>query len=118
MYAVATTTPPEILGLLADPPRWQLVVELGRSDRRVGELVQLAGKSQNLASYHLGELRQAGIVSARRRSADGRDVYRAELHRCRDLLGALCMVRRLNHGIRRRRAGRPSQDLDAPSRSA
>jgi protein-tyrosine-phosphatase len=80
--------PPEMLGLLADPLRWQLVGELGRSDRRVGELVQLVGKPQNLVSYHLAELRHAGIVSARRSSADGRDVYyRADLFRCRDLLG-------------------------------
>ena len=82
------TPPPGILGLLSDPGRWQLVVELGRSDRRVGELVQLVGKPQNLVSYHLAELRRAGIVSARRSSADGRDVYyRADLFRCRDLLG-------------------------------
>src|SRR6476659_3479992 len=80
--------PPAILGLLSDPLRWQLVDELGRSDRRVGELVQLVEKPQNLVSYHLAELRQAGIVSARRSSADGRDVYyRADLFRCRDLLG-------------------------------
>src|ERR687893_3160774 len=82
------TRPPEILGLLSDPLRWQLVAELGRSDRRVGELVQIVGKPQNLVSYHLAELRRAGIVSARRSSADGRDVYyRADLFRCRDLLG-------------------------------
>ena len=81
--------PPAILGLLSDPLRWQLVVELGRSDRRVGELVQLVGKPQNLVSYHLAELRRVGLVSARRSSADGRDVYyRADLLRCRDLLGA------------------------------
>src|SRR6059058_2864430 len=84
----ATLHPPKILGLLGDPLRWHLVVELGRSDRRVGELVELVGKPQNLVSYHLGELRNAGIVSARRSSADGRDVYyRADLLRCRDLLG-------------------------------
>src|SRR3954451_5154251 len=80
--------PPEILGQLSDPLRWQLISELGRSDRRVGELVQLVGKPQNLVSYHLAELRRAGIVAARRSSADGRDVYyRADLFRCRDLLG-------------------------------
>jgi protein-tyrosine-phosphatase len=85
---VGATRPPEILGLLGDPLRWQLVVELGRSDRRVGELVQLVGKPQNLVSYHLAELRRAGVVTARRSSADGRDVYyRADLFRCRDLLG-------------------------------
>jgi protein-tyrosine-phosphatase len=85
---VETTPPPTILGLLGDPLRWQLVDELGRSDRRVGELVALVGKPQNLVSYHLKELRQAGVVTARRSSADGRDVYyRADLLRCRDLLG-------------------------------
>lgn len=81
------TQPPEILGLLADPLRWHLVTELGRSDRRVGELVEMTGRPQNLVSYHLAELRQAGIVAARRSSADGRDVYyRADIRRCRDLL--------------------------------
>ena len=86
----APPQPPEILGLLADPLRWHLVVELGRSDRRVGELVELTAKPQNLVSYHLAELRRAGIVSARRSSADGRDVYyRADLLKCRDLLGSV-----------------------------
>jgi protein-tyrosine-phosphatase len=81
-------TPPGILGLLSDPLRWQLVGELGRSDRRVGELVQLVGKPQNVVSYHLAELRRSGIVSGRRSSADGRDVYyTAHLFHCRDLLG-------------------------------
>src|SRR4051794_3823341 len=85
---MSTTHPPEVLGLLGDPVRWQLVAELGRSDRRVGELVQLTGKPQNLVSYHLAELRRAGIVGARRSSADGRDInYRADLFRCRDLFG-------------------------------
>jgi ArsR family transcriptional regulator, arsenate/arsenite/antimonite-responsive transcriptional repressor / arsenate reductase (thioredoxin) len=85
---VQSPQPPEILGLLSDPLRWQIVGELGRSDRRVGELVQLIEKPQNVVSYHLGELRRAGIVNARRSSADGRDVYyRADLLRCRSLLG-------------------------------
>jgi ArsR family transcriptional regulator, arsenate/arsenite/antimonite-responsive transcriptional repressor / arsenate reductase (thioredoxin) len=87
MVGVEGLPPPEVLGLLSDPLRWQLVVELGRSDRRVGELVHLVGKPQNLVSYHLAELRRAGIVTARRSSADGRDVYyRADLLRCQDLL--------------------------------
>jgi protein-tyrosine-phosphatase/catechol 2,3-dioxygenase-like lactoylglutathione lyase family enzyme/DNA-binding transcriptional ArsR family regulator len=87
MMGVPPTAPPEILGLLADPLRWELLGELGRSDRRVGELVQLLGKPQNLVSYHLAGLRRAGIVRARRSSADGRDVYYcADLLRCRELL--------------------------------
>lgn len=85
----STTEPPAILPLIADPHRWQLLSALARSDRRVGELTRLLGKPQNLVSYHLAELRNAGLVTARRSSADGRDVYyRADLIRCRDLLGA------------------------------
>jgi protein-tyrosine-phosphatase/DNA-binding transcriptional ArsR family regulator len=95
---VSVDAPPEIIGMLSDPLRWQLVVELGRSDRRVGELVDLVGKPQNLVSYHLGELRRAGIARSRRSSADGRDVYySADLLRCRDLLGEA--GRALHHGV-------------------
>ena len=82
-----TKEAPEILRLLSDPLRWQLVGELARSDRRVGELVNLVEKPQNLVSYHLSELRHSGVVCARRSSSDGRDVYyRADLIRCRELL--------------------------------
>ncbi len=87
MAVVQTLQPPAILGLLSEPVRWQIVAELGRSDRRVGELVQRLGKPQNLVSYHLAELRRLGLVHARRSSADGRDVYyRADLPRVRGLL--------------------------------
>lgn len=76
-----------MLELLSDPLRWQIVVELGASDRRVGELVSLLDRPQNVVSYHLAELRRAGVATARRSSADGRDVYyRADLTRCRDLI--------------------------------
>lgn len=81
------TLPLEFLQLVAEPHRWELLRELARSDRRVGELTQELGEPQNLVSYHLGELRTAGLVSARRSSADGRDTYyRLEPHRCRELL--------------------------------
>ena len=83
--------PPAVLELLGDPLRWRIVSELGRSDRRVGELVELVGRPQNVVSYHLAALRRAGLVDARRSSADARDVYyRAELARCRDLLADAC----------------------------
>lgn len=84
---MSSTSPPEVLGLLSDPIRWQIVSELGSSDRRVGELVDLIDRPQNVVSYHLAELRKAGIASARRSSSDGRDMYyRVDLTRCRDLL--------------------------------
>jgi protein-tyrosine-phosphatase/DNA-binding transcriptional ArsR family regulator len=82
-------SPAEFLQLVADPLRWQLVRELARSDRRVNELTALSGKPQNLVSYHLRALRTAGLVSARRSSADGRDsYYRLDLTRCGRLLCA------------------------------
>jgi protein-tyrosine-phosphatase/DNA-binding transcriptional ArsR family regulator len=92
-------SPLEFLQLVADPHRWQLLGELARSDRRVGELTELLGKAQNLVSYHLGELRSAGLVSARRSSADRRDTYyRVDLMRCSELLCAAGMA--LQPGLR------------------
>jgi protein-tyrosine-phosphatase/DNA-binding transcriptional ArsR family regulator len=85
----AGPSPLEFLQLVADPHRWQLLGELARSDRRVGELTELADSAQNLVSYHLRQLRSAGLVSARRSSADGRDTYyRLDVSRCAELLGA------------------------------
>ncbi|SDK60700.1 Protein-tyrosine-phosphatase [Arthrobacter sp. ok362] len=55
--------------------RWQLLGELARSDRRVRELTALVGQRQSLTSYHLGQLRDGGLVTMRRSSADGRDTY-------------------------------------------
>src|SRR6478735_370937 len=76
-----------VLQLLGDPRRWRLLSELAESDRRVGELTELVGKRQSLVSYHLGELRAAGLVEARRSAADGRDTYyRVDLGRCAELL--------------------------------
>ena len=61
--------------------------ELASSDRRVGELCELAGERQSLVSYHLRQLRDAGLVSARRSLADGRDTYYVlEMARCGELL--------------------------------
>ena len=65
--------PPEFVRLVAHPVRWQLLHQLVRSDRAVRELTELVGEPQNLVSYHLRQLRDGGLVSARRSSADGRD---------------------------------------------
>jgi ArsR family transcriptional regulator, arsenate/arsenite/antimonite-responsive transcriptional repressor / arsenate reductase (thioredoxin) len=80
---------PAFLRLAADPLRWRLLIELGRSDRRVRELCRLLEASQSLASYHLGRLRAEGLVSSRRSAADGRDSYYVlDLGRCGELLAA------------------------------
>ena len=82
-----TPSPPRFLRLAGDPLRWRLLSELARSDRRVGELCELAGQRQSLVSYHLRQLRDGGLVSARRSLADGRDTYYVlELARCGELL--------------------------------
>jgi protein-tyrosine-phosphatase len=65
----------DFLRLAGEPVRWRLLRELARSDRHVRELTDLVGRPQNLVSYHLGKLRSAGLVRARRSSADGRDAY-------------------------------------------
>jgi len=81
------TAPPRFLRLAAHPLRWRLLSELARSDRRVGELCALAGRRQSLVSYHLRQLRDGGVVSVRRSSADGRDTYYVlDLARCGELL--------------------------------
>jgi ArsR family transcriptional regulator, arsenate/arsenite/antimonite-responsive transcriptional repressor / arsenate reductase (thioredoxin) len=82
-----TPSPPRFLPLAGHPLRWRLLRELARSDRRVGELCELAGQRQSLVSYHLRLLREGGLVSARRSLADGRDTYYVlELVRCGELL--------------------------------
>lgn len=65
----------DYLQLVSDPLRWRILHELSQSDRRVAELTDRVGKPQNLVSYHLRALRDAGIVTAKTSAADGRDIY-------------------------------------------
>jgi ArsR family transcriptional regulator, arsenate/arsenite/antimonite-responsive transcriptional repressor / arsenate reductase (thioredoxin) len=87
--AAVGISPPEFLQLAGHPLRWRLLGELTRSDRTVHELTGLVGEAQNLVSYHLGKLREAGLVATRRSSADGRDAYyTVDLTRIGQLLSA------------------------------
>jgi protein-tyrosine-phosphatase len=80
-------SPPRFLQLAGHPLRWRLLRELAQSDRRVAELCDLAGQRQSLVSYHLRRLREAGMVSSHRSTADARDTYYVlDLARCRQLL--------------------------------
>jgi protein-tyrosine-phosphatase/DNA-binding transcriptional ArsR family regulator len=89
MPAQASPLPPQFLRLAGHPLRWRLLRELARSDRRVGELCELAGGRQSLVSYHLRRLRDGGLVSTRRSTADGRDSYYVlDLAGCRERLAA------------------------------
>src|SRR5256886_14777086 len=81
--------PPGFFQLAGHPARWRLLRELTRSDRQVRELTSLTGHLQSLVSYHLGRLRAAQLVSARRSPAAGRDAYyTVDLARCGELLAA------------------------------
>jgi protein-tyrosine-phosphatase/DNA-binding transcriptional ArsR family regulator len=80
---------PAVVRLLAEPVRWRLMRELASGDRRVRELTAAVRQPQNLVSYHLRQLRAAGLVSARRSSFDGRDTYyRLDLDGCAQALAA------------------------------
>jgi ArsR family transcriptional regulator, arsenate/arsenite/antimonite-responsive transcriptional repressor / arsenate reductase (thioredoxin) len=65
----------------------------------VHELTGLVDEPQNLVSYHLGKLRDARLVSARRSSADRRDTYyTVDLTRVGGMLSAT--GRALHPGLR------------------
>jgi protein-tyrosine-phosphatase/DNA-binding transcriptional ArsR family regulator len=87
--ANGASSPPPFLQLAGHPVRWRLLSELARSDRRVGELCELAGRRQSLISYHLRQLRDGGLVSMHRSAADGRDTYYVlDVARCGELLSS------------------------------
>ena len=71
----SAAAPPELLRLVGHPLRWTLLGALAHGDHTVHELTARVGEAQNLVSYHLGKLRTARLVTARRSSADGRDTY-------------------------------------------
>ena len=105
------------LQLAGHPVRWRLLTELGLSDRRVGELAALVQEPQNLVSYHLGQLRAGRLVSARRSSADGRDLYyTVDLGRFGDLLALTGQT--LHPGLRLTAPASPDGTLSADTLSA
>jgi len=60
---------------LADETRMAIVRLLTISDLRAGEIVERVQLPQNAVSYHLRQLREAGLLRDRRSSSDARDVY-------------------------------------------
>lgn len=102
---------PAFVRLAGHPLRWRLLTELAHSDLRVRELVALIDEPQNLVSYHLRLLRDGGLVTATRSSADGRDsYYHLDLDSCVDGLAgagaALHPALRLTPASSRGRPGR------------
>ena len=56
----------EALKLLADRNRLRIVLVLARAETCVCDLIDELGLPQPLASYHLAQLKKAGLVRARR----------------------------------------------------
>lgn len=78
--------PPELLKLLANDLRWNLLKILTVGDFRVHELVERLDQPMNLVSYHLKHMRADALLTTRRSDADGRDVYYSlDLDRLREL---------------------------------
>ena len=65
----------EFLRLMADPTRRRIFLHLMAGEVCNCELVGQLGLAQNLISHHLRQLRQAGLVRARRDDRDQRWVY-------------------------------------------
>ncbi|HEX6480709.1 MAG TPA: metalloregulator ArsR/SmtB family transcription factor [Ktedonobacteraceae bacterium] len=72
---ISSVQSPDILKLLAHDVRWKILSLLAHSDYCVQEMVRFLEQPQNLVSYHLRRLHNHGIVSERRSTADGRDIY-------------------------------------------
>lgn len=67
--------PPILFTLLGEPLRWRIVRALVRSDWLIQELAGQLKQPLNLVSYHLRRLREAGLITERRSSLDGRATY-------------------------------------------
>ena len=77
----------DLLQAVADPVRWAVLEELGDATRCVCDIRERVPVPANLLSYHLKVLRDAGLVTARRRgrwidyalAEDARERMRAAL---------------------------------------
>jgi ArsR family transcriptional regulator, arsenate/arsenite/antimonite-responsive transcriptional repressor len=57
---------------LSDPTRWTVVMLLADGERTVSDLLDRVDVEQNVLSYHLAVLRDAGLVTTQR---DGRWIH-------------------------------------------
>ena len=61
--------------LMGDPTRRRIFLELMNGETCNCEMGSLLGLPQNLISHHLRQLREAGLIRARRDDADRRWIY-------------------------------------------
>lgn len=66
---MVATLPEQRFRALADPTRLRLLALLREDESCVGDLVQVLDLPQGTVSRHLGTLREAGLVEARRAGA-------------------------------------------------
>lgn len=64
-----------VLRVLADATRLRVFLVLRQGETCVCEVATTLGLAENLVSHHLGVLRRAGLVEARRDPTDARWVY-------------------------------------------
>jgi ArsR family transcriptional regulator, arsenate/arsenite/antimonite-responsive transcriptional repressor len=64
-----------VLRVLADATRLRVFLLLRQGETCVCEMATALGLAENLISHHLGVLRRAGLVEARRDPSDARWVY-------------------------------------------
>lgn len=87
------------LKLMADPTRRRIFLALMQGETCNCEMVGLLSLPQNLISHHLRQLRQAGLILARRDEVDRRWIYyavdREALERVQRELGLLFSPERI-----------------------
>jgi DNA-binding transcriptional ArsR family regulator len=97
-----------LLRVLANPARLRIALHLLDGERPVGQIEAALGLKQPNLSQHLGELREAGLLVARR---EARAVfYQVAPGRPRQLLESL------RHGLEGDAAGLPSAAAPRPPR--
>lgn len=101
---------PLLFTLLGEPVRWRVVKALADSDLTIRELARRVGQPLNLMSYHLGLLRDAGLVATRRSSLDGRATY------CSLEVGRLTALYAAAGQALHPALGRPGIEADRPLR--
>ena len=93
----------DFLRLLADPTRRRIFLLLMDGEVCNCEMAGQLGLAQNLISHHLRQLRQAGLIRARRDDRDQRWIYyaidRDALRRVHRELGALFDPDRLGERV-------------------
>ncbi|WP_246158553.1 ArsR/SmtB family transcription factor [Micromonospora palomenae] len=83
----------DAFAVLAEPTRRRILDALRRSERSVGELVDVLGMSQPAVSKHLKVLREAGFVSCR--TAAQHRIYRIDVRPFRTVDGWLAPYREM-----------------------